>query len=307
MKSKATTKTTILYNKKPFINRLTHSKPMKRKLIIAAAALLSCGSIMAQPTSWSEPQLLIKAEHGLMAPTWSPDGSLLAVTGDNFVGIWVSQADGTGLRQVSQAPGAGYQMRWESNQEIMSTPYSIENQKRMTRIERVNVATGKAQVVAPATRDLKRSAVAGATDVLQIMLDEPQNATTRVAALSDYAGKWVINPALSPDGTKIAFQIVTKGLFVCNADGSNLVSLGKGSHATWLPDSRNLMMTRIADDGHRFTSSDIYCVNVDSGNSFNITASSDIIPVTIALSPDGTKLALDNDTDGAIYIINLNY
>ncbi len=138
---------------------------MKRKLIIAAAALLSCGSIMAQPTSWSEPQLLIKAEHGLMAPTWSPDGSLLAVTGDNFVGIWVSQADGTGLRQVSQAPGAGYQMRWESNQEIMSTPYSIENQKRMTRIERVNVATGKAQVVAPATRDLKRSAVAGATDV----------------------------------------------------------------------------------------------------------------------------------------------
>ena len=280
---------------------------MKRKLIIAAAALLSCSSLLAQPTSWSEPQLLIKAEQGLMAPTWSPDGSQIAVTGDNFVGIWVAQADGTSLHQISQATGAGYQMRWESNQEILSTPYSIEKQKRMTRIERVNAATGKIQEVVPATRNFKRSTVLDATDVFQIMLDEPQNATRKIAGLSDYAGNWVINPALSPDGTKIAFQIVTKGLFVCNADGTGLVSLGKGSHASWLPDSHNLMMTLIADDGHRFIGSDIYCVNIDNGNVINITPNSDVIPVTIAVSPDGTKLAFDNDTDGAIYIINLNY
>lgn len=280
---------------------------MKRKLIIAAAALLSCGSLLAQPISWSEPQLLIKAEQGLMAPTWSPDGSKIAVTGDNFVGIWVAQEDGTDLHQVSQAPGAGYQMRWESNQEILSTPYSIENQRRLTRIERVNATTGKVQQVAPPTRDLKRSTVLDATNVLKIMLDEPKNATAKIAGLSDYAGNWVINPTISPDGTKIAFQIVTKGLFVCNSDGSNLVSLGKGSHASWLPDGHNLMMTLIADDGHRFIGSDIYCVNIDSGNAINITPNSDAIPVTIAVSPDGTKLAFDNDTDGAIYIINLNY
>ena len=280
---------------------------MKRKLIIEAAALLSCGSLLAQPISWSEPQLLIKAEQGLMAPTWSPDGSKIAVTGDNFVGIWVAQEDGTDLHQVSQAPGAGYQMRWESNQEILSTPYSIENQRRLTRIERVNATTGKVQQVAPPTRDLKRSTVLDATNVLKIMLDEPKNATAKIAGLSDYAGNWVINPTLSPDGTKIAFQIVTKGLFVCDADGSNLVSLGKGSHASWLPDGHNLMMTLIADDGHRFIGSDIYCVNIDSGNAINITPNSDAIPVTIAVSPDGTKLAFDNDTDGAIYIINLNY
>ena len=281
--------------------------PMKRKLIIAAAALLSFGNMMAQPTSWSEPQLLIKAEHSLMAPVWSPDGSKIAVTGDNFIGIWVASADGTGLKQVSQAPGAGYQMRWVSPQEILSTPYTVENQKRMTRIEQVNAITGKIQQVAPATRNIKRSTVMGATNAYQIMLDEPKEASNKIAGLSDYAGKWIINPALSPDGTKIAFQIVTKGLFVCNADGTGLVSLGKGSHASWLPDSRNLMMTVIYDDGHRFTSSDIFCVNVDNGNAVNITPNSETIPVTIAVSPDGTRLAFDNDTDGAIYIINLNY
>ena len=280
---------------------------MRRKLITSAALVLSCFGLMAQPVSWSEPQVLLKAEQSFMAPVWSPDGSQIAVTGDNFIGIWIANADGTGLRQVSQAPGAGYQMRWTSSHEILSTPYSVENQKRMTRIERVDATTGKIQEVAPGSHNLKRSSVVGATDVYQIMLDEPQDATSKIAGLSEYSGKWIINPALSPDGTNIAFQIVTQGLFVCNADGTNLQSLGKGSHATWLPDSRNLMMTRIFDDGHRFTSSNIYCVNIDTGNTINITPTSETIPVTIAVSPDGSKLAFDNDTDGAIYIINLNY
>lgn len=280
---------------------------MKRKLIIAVALVLPGMSAMAQPTSWSEPQPFIKSEHSLMAPVWSPDGSQIAVTGDNFIGIWVADADGNNLRQVSESPGAGYKMLWNSNQEITSTPYTVVDGKRMTRIEQVNVSTASVKQVAPAMRNLKRSAVEGASSIYQIMLDEPQNATSMIAELSDYAGKWIINPVLSPDGSRIAFQIVTKGLFVCNADGSGLIELGKGSHASWLPDSRNLMMTCIVDDGHRFTSSDIYCVNVDKRSAVNITPTSDVIPVTIAVSPDGRRVAFDNDTDGAIYIINLNY
>ena len=280
---------------------------MKRKLIIAVALVLPGMSAMAQPMSWSEPQPFIKSEHSLMAPVWSPDGSQIAVTGDNFIGIWVADANGNNLRQVSESPGAGYKMLWNSNQEITSTPYTVVDGKRMTRIEQVNVSTASVKQVAPAMRNLKRSAVEGASSIYQIMLDEPQNATSMIAGLSDYAGKWVINPVLSPDGTRIAFQIVTKGLFVCNADGSGLIELGKGSHASWLPDSRNLMMTCIVDDGHRFTSSDIYCVNVDKRSAVNITPTSDVIPVTIAVSPDGRRVAFDNDTDGAIYIINLNY
>lgn len=279
---------------------------MKVKLFLAAT-LLGCASMMAQPTSFSQPRMLIKAPQGLMNPVWSPDGSKLAVTGDNFIGIWVANADGSELTQVSNATGAGYQMAWSDAQNITSTPYEMVNNRRMTRIENVNVQTGAIKQVAAAERNFKRSKALNAKSAFQVMLDNPKDATSMIASLGDFAGKWVINPALSPDGRKIAFQIQGKGVFVCNADGSDLKALGKGSHATWLPDSENIMVTLIKDNGDVFTSSDIYCVSTTTGKSQNITADTDVIPVTMAVSPDGSKLAFDNDVDGCIYIIDLKY
>jgi Tol biopolymer transport system component len=281
---------------------------MKKSLLLAAAFMCTCGSLLAQPKSFGNPQLLIKAGHGLMAPTWSPDGSKIAVTGDNYIGIYVADADGSNLKQVSEALGAGYKMSWSDAKSITSTPYTMVDNRRMTRIENVNVQTKAVTEVAPVMRNFKPSqAVKNAPTALKIMLDDPSHATSLIASLNDYAGKMVLNPALSPDGSKIAFQIVSNGLFVCNADGSNLVSLGKGSHPSWLPDNVNVMVTRIEDNGDVFTKSDIYCVNTSNGSAVNITPNTQVIPVTIAVSPDGKKVAFDNDTDGCIYVIDLKY
>lgn len=281
----------------------------KDLLILAAFALLCGGSMMAQqPSSWSEPQLLAKADVGLLAPVWSPDGSQIAMTGDNYTGIFVANADGTGMKLVSDAPGAGYRMSWTNAQEIVSTPYTMVNNRRMTRVENVNVTTGAISEVASADRNFKPSRVMRrAGNVLQTMVDDPMNATRLIPSLNAFEGKMVLNPTLSPDGQLIAFQIVGKGLMVCNADGSNLRTLGKGSHPSWMPDSRHVMAARIQDNGDVFTRSDIFCINIDTRAEVNITSESEVIPVTLAVSPDGRRVAFDNDTDGAIYVIDLNY
>lgn len=283
---------------------------MKGKLLLTAASLLlCCGSMLAQrPSSFSEPRLLLKAEAGLMAPVWSPDGSQIAVTGDNFTGIFVANADGTNLRQVSDANGAGYKMAWTGENVIVSTPWTMVNQRRMTRVEQVNVTTGAITQTGAAQRNFKRSSVTrGGGNLLQIMVDDPMNATRRIASLNAFEGKMVLNPVLSPDGRKIAFQIVGKGLMVCNTDGSDLKALGRGSHPSWMPDSHLIMAARIADNGDVFTQSDIYCIDTTTGAASCITTSTDAIPVTLAVSPDGKHIAFDNDTDGAIYVIDLNY
>ena len=94
----------------------------------------------------------------------------------------------------------------------------------MTRIESIDVNAGVSRVIAQGERNFKRSKATGAASVLQVMIDQPTQATQLIKSLNKYAGKMILNPSLSPDGTKIAFQIVSNGVWVCNADGTNPVS-----------------------------------------------------------------------------------
>ncbi len=278
---------------------------MKKSLLLFSAIMLSAGSLMAQSKANGEPRLLIKSAQSLMAPVWSPDGSKIAVTGDNFIGIWVANADGSNLNQVSEALGAGYKMNWQDAQTIVSTPYTVENGLRMVRIENVNVETAEISEVAPAQRGFRPSKVMKNENLLRIMCDQPAEATRLIPSLEQYAGKMVLNPALSPDGKKIAFQIVSYGLFVCDVDGANLKSFGKGAYPSWAPNSTDLMFARIQDNGERFTASDLFSVNTETGVEENLTPNSDVIPITLSVSPDGSKVAFDNDVDGNIYVVDL--
>lgn len=278
---------------------------MKKSLLLFSAIMLSAGSLMAQSKTNGEPRLLIKSAQSLMAPVWSPDGSKIAVTGDNFIGIWVANADGSNLNQVSEALGAGYKMNWQDAQTIVSTPYTVENGLRMVRIENVNVETAEISEVAPAQRGFRPSKVMKNVNLLRIMCDQPAEATRLIPSLEQYVGKMVLNPALSPDGKKIAFQIVSYGLFVCDVDGANLKSFGKGAYPSWAPNSTDLMFARIQDNGERFTASDLFSVNTETGVEENLTPNSDVIPITLSVSPDGSKVAFDNDVDGNIYVVDL--
>ena len=278
---------------------------MKKSLLLFSAIMLSAGSLMAQSKANGEPRLLIKSAQSLMAPVWSPDGSKIAVTGDNFIGIWVANADGSNLNQVSEALGAGYKMNWQDAQTIVSTPYTVENGLRMVRIENVKVETAEISEVVPAQRGFRPSKVMKNVNLLRIMCDQPAEATRLIPSLEQYAGKMVLNPALSPDGKKIAFQIVSYGLFVCDVDGANLKSFGKGAYPSWAPNSRDLMFARIQDNGERFTASDLFSVNTETGVEENLTPNSDVIPITLSVSPDGSKVAFDNDVDGNIYVVDL--
>ncbi len=280
---------------------------MKKSLLIAASLLLCTGNLMALPKSASAPRLLIKTSKSLMAPVWSPDGKKIAVTGDNYIGIWVANVDGSGMEQVSESLGAGYKMSWLDNATIISTPYTVVDNKRMTSIEQVNVETGKATTVATAKHEFKRSkASKRINNAYQVMVDDPTNACNVLPGLQKYAGRMVINPQVSPNGKLVAFQIVGKGAFVCDADGNNVISAGKGAYPSWMPNSEEIVFTVLQDDGHNFTGSEIRAFNVVNGTSTTIDVDDNkFIPVTISVSPNGDMIAFDNDKDGLVYVMDI--
>ena len=290
---------------------------MKRNFVLAISLCLGCASIIAQPRSASEPQKLIEHSVGLMAPLWSPDGSQIAVTTDNYTGILVVNADGSDLKTITTESGAGYKMKWNADgSQILGRTNIIENNKVFHEVKSWDVKTGKVETLVekkrniegvPTWKSISIKPTLESSSVYEIMVNNPAKATELIPSLKGFSGKIIINPSQSIDGTKVAFQIPGNGMWVCNSDGSNVQSIGKGSNPQWLKDNESLIFTVVTDDGSNFTASDIYSINITTGKKYLLTGNTDIIPLTPSVSPDGKKVIFENAKDASIYIINLNY
>lgn len=308
---------------------------MKRKFILALSLCMMGTTMFAQPKGATEPQLLVKAPMGLMAPVWSPTGDKIAVTADNYYGIFVVNADGSNMTTVSTDAGAGYKMMWNANgKEILGRTNITENSKILHEVKVWDITTGKATTLVEKTRNLKgtptwnsanvvtiannlgirsiNTATAAndkqtSVNVFEMMTSDPVGCAANIPTLKQYAGKVIINPALSPDGSKVAFQVPGHGLFVCDNNGQNLVKLGKASNPTWLPDNLHVIATRVQDNGHSYTASQIYSFNAVTGAETLVCNNANFIPMRPSVSPDGQKLVFENATDASIYIVNLKY
>ena len=283
---------------------------MKKHFFLAVALMAIGGVAGAQVQSDGAPVKLLSTPGGLMAPVWSPDGSKIAVTTDNYTGILVANTDGTALRQLTREAGTGYNMTWtEDGAAIISRNNIVENGRVFHEIKSFDVKLGTSKVLMAKSRDAVsprlKAHKGAAADIYSAMLARPTKAAKEFKALNQFAGKTVINPALSPDGSKIAFQIPGNGMWLINADGSGLRSLGKGSHASWLPDSKTIVYTVVEDNGERFTSSQLKSVDTSNGKTSVITRRADMIPMTPSVSPDGRKVAFENAADAAIYVVNI--
>jgi Tol biopolymer transport system component len=59
------------------------------------------------------------------------------------------------------------------------------------------------------------------------------------------------------------------------------------------------------DDGHDYTSSDIYIINVDGTQKTNLTSTNDMIEMNPCITPDGKSIVFDLVNDGSIYLMNI--
>jgi len=144
-------------------------------------------------------------------------------------------------------------------------------------------------------------------------------------------------PALSPDGKRIVFdsnRLLTVGepfntsdLFVMKADGTEQISLVRGSSATWSPDSRRIAFHASASGkgrpinflpGAATTDSDIFVMNVDDflkkrARPKNITNNPAAIDDDPDWSPHGQQIIFtshavtdntDNHVTAEIYLLD---
>lgn len=292
---------------------------MRKNIILLLAAIAGVGVAIALPKGATAPRLLLNSRSALLAPAWSPDGRRIAVTTDNYAGILIADSDGNNLRTLTNDAGAGYKMAWtDDGSQILGRTNIVERGRVLHEVKAYDVTTLKSTTLitkgrfdgTPSSGQAKRLKATRAftpVSAFELMLNKPSEAADMIVGLNRLKGSVIINPALSPDGSKIAFQIAGKGIFVCDADGNNVVGLCKGSHPSWLPDNRTIVMTVITDNGMRFTSSTLYAIDVVNGSKVALLKNGNYIPRTPAVSPDGKTVAFQNASDFAIYTINLKY
>jgi Tol biopolymer transport system component len=271
-------------------------------------------------------------------PNFSPDGSKIAFTKVRYKGIWVFNLSNNSTKQITDEPAAGFGFKWSSDSKsILTRVAKYDGMKRYNAIKIFNVETNNARQLTvfktsmpflPEWADQDSKVILPTNVGFEIFnsgkLNKSGNNTAGAAAFSMYdkivtkdpqtnlektikpfVDARIINLTTSPDGKKVAFEVMGGNMYSMNIDGTNLTNLGKGSRPKWSFDSKTIVYMITEDDGHEIISSDIYTINFDGSQSKRITNTPDIYEMDPCFSPDGKRILYDVYNDGSIYILNI--
>jgi Tol biopolymer transport system component len=310
---------------------------MNRFLLACAIFVIIAGSASetaAQPEPGAPEVLIDSTGAFFMNLVWSPSGERLVVTGPGYGGIWLLNRNGDGLRQITDAPSAGFGMMWSPGGEALLTRVArYEDRRRRDAVAVFDVAEGERELLtdyrsqmpalpqwSPSGQRVVLPGVGDAPEVLQtertaapssqsdvlyasgssIRAAQPETGSARTVA-SRESGR-VLNVTPSPDGSKIAYEVMGGPLVVMDADGANRVEIGRGGDPSWSPDGEWVAFVRTEDDGHRITASELHAARADGSARAQLTDTPDRLEMRPAWSPGGDTIAFD-DHEGTVWLL----
>ena len=266
-----------------------------------------------------------------MQPRWSPVANEMVATRANYRGLWILELGGD-VREVTEAAAAGFGVSWSPDGESLLTRVAnFDNRKRLNAVmvydARSAEATqltefesrmpGNPQWISPGRVMLQYEQVMTFVDVRSPGGEDSQDSRMLVSfgdaianvgeedaaprVVASESGKTVLNLVTSPDQSRVAFEVMGGNMFVMNADGTGRVDLGRGNRPRWSRDSQWITYAVSEDDGHDYTSSDIYAARADGSEIVQLTNTPNILEMNPDWSPDGKFIAYDDR--GVIFVI----
>jgi Tol biopolymer transport system component len=279
----------------------------------------------------------------LSHPTPSPGSDKIALTGVGFDGIWVMNADGSDLKQVTTDQNAGFGMRWSAdNATILSRVSVNDGPRRNFAVKIFNIETDEAEYISEYRPQLRTTPVFDANEsnvlladgrsverlTLPLLRSTPQIAS-RLRPVAHASGNKIVlsqlnsdvirefspindravymNAASSPDGSKIAFEVYGGGLHILDVTTGSSLHVGNGYQPSWSPDGAYVVYMRNQDDGYVFTYSEIVAVSVDGTDQAVLYGSSDNIPMNPKWDFNNNRIYFDYYNSGSILYLEVAY
>lgn len=305
-------------------------------ILFLLTSLLICTNAQSLKSFNSE-KLISSTGEIYMSPVWSPDGSMIAFTGEGYTGINIINLDDKSIKHITDEKAAGFKMKWSHDSKLILTRVArYEGIRRYNAVKTFNVVTGEStthtdyRTMMPGLpqwsnagdkifmygsgeleifdSEVKANKTNGSSILVYVKDDKIAVENIQTKDLKVYEpvkGERVLNLEVSPDGSKVTFEIIGGDMYVMNVDGTGLINLGRGYRPAWSPDSRHIVYMITEDDGHQILSSDLYSIKIDGTEKTNLTNTSNILEMNPSWSPDGNFIAYDVPEEGAIYIMKL--
>jgi TolB protein len=266
---------------------------------------------------------------GIVAFSWSPDGSQLVVSADRGSNLYIVSADGNNLRSLTHNTGFAITQTptWSPDGKRIAYVGNAEQNYDVFLINQDGSGISRLTNTRGIYRDLawspdgSRIAYASGADFFNVRIFVMRADGTAPVQVSSGGGSDTA-PAWSPDGSRIAyqndFQFGPPEIFAVNADGTGQTRLtnnfASDRHPTWSPDGTRIAFASnrdsVSSGGQSFA---VYTAGRDGSNPQRLTDSSSSaqspswrpamtpappsgVPVLITEQGSGHAVALDSVT-----------
>jgi Tol biopolymer transport system component len=253
---------------------------------------------------------------GYSSPKWSPDGNKILFTKINYTGLYVIDLNAKDkIIEINKMRGAGFNAAWSEDSKNIyyrhKTPDKFKKYKSHTEVKSIDILTKQTTD----HKDININGIASKVSAKSnndIIVYLDQNTLNVKAHTLDKSKEWditrdgrYVNPVVSPDRNKVAVNKHDE-MFVFATDGSGLIySLGRGIANSWSPDCQQILFFISEDDGHAITGADLYLINSDGSQKWQLTNTPSIFEEWPDWSPDNKQIVFSDIKTGTIYIADL--
>ena len=262
----------------------------------------------------------------LQAVAISPQGDYLVLSTDTKQGLVKWDLKQSTATTITEEPGSGSRVLiTDDGQQIVYSEVSFKNKLRHEAVKLVNLKTGKKSTLAKPVRDLHGFNVQHGTVAIvsdretKLRAFNGKAAVTRPILTTHHLKMYLtedgkttlfapngaeenyIWASLSPNGNRVLYYVSGHGTFVCDTDGSYIISMGNLTAPKWWDDNTIVGMDEL-DDEYTIVASSIVARTLDGQE--QVLTGDDII-ATYPIPSSKTGQIAFSTPSGEVYLISV--